>query len=346
MRRHVALTGLAALLLTALPAAPASAHTYTYTVETRGGVSSDVGTFSALARSALEDSRGWSLGGAVSFRQVRSGGDFRLTLATPAAVDAASPGCSPTWSCRVGNLVLINEERWNSGTASWTGGLHSYRHYVINHEVGHWLGLGHRACPAPGRRAPVMQQQSISLDGCTSNTWPLPSEKRALASAKGISWEDDGGGDSSPLLNRGDRGPAVAEWQRQLNQVRANDIRVDQIFGPVTQRATMDFQRSQGILVDGVVGPQTRQAMRSALSSGGAPEDRQSAPLLQRGDRGPAVAEWQRQLNQVRANDIRVDEIFGPVTQRATMDFQRSQGILVDGIVGPQTRQAMRNALR
>ena len=65
MRRHVALTGLAALLLTALPAAPASAHTYTYTVETRGGVSSDVGTFSAFARSTLEDSRGWSLGGAT-----------------------------------------------------------------------------------------------------------------------------------------------------------------------------------------------------------------------------------------------------------------------------------------
>jgi hypothetical protein len=270
------LVGLTALLLTALPAAPASAHSYSYsyTVETRGAVGSDVRAFAAIARSTLADARGWSLGGAISYRQVRSGGQFRLVLATPAAVAAASPGCSPRWSCRVGDLVLVNEQRWNTGSATWTGGLARYRQYVINHEVGHWLGLGHRRCPAPGSPAPVMQQQSLRLDGCTGNTWPLPSETGAVAAARGLpaapadsgSRRGTGGRLPRDWIERGDRGPAVGQWQRQLNRLRASDIAVDHVFGPVTQKATQEFQRSQGIVVDGIVGLQTRRAMRTALS--------------------------------------------------------------------------------
>lgn len=271
MRRFGALLGALALSVfgfTALPANPASAHTFTYTIETRGGVSSDVGTFAAIARTNLTGGRGWTLEGGISYWQVSSGADLRIVLATPAAVDAAAPGCSATWSCRVGNQVLINEERWNTGTASWTGSLHSYRHYVINHEVGHWLGLGHWGCPGWGAVAPVMQQQSISMDGCRANTWPLRSEKQAVAQIQGVSSYlsgTSGSGQTVSLLDRGDRGPAVAEWQAQLNRVRVHDIAVDGVFGPITEQATIDFQRSQGILVDGIVGPQTRSAMRNAL---------------------------------------------------------------------------------
>src|SRR3712207_1605403 len=70
-----------------------------------------------------------------------------------------------------------------------------------------------------------------------------------------------------------------------------------------------------------------------------------AASTLQLGDRGPEVAEWQRQLNRVRDPDIAADGIFGPQTDAATRDFQRAAGIKVDGIVGPQTRAAMDRAL-
>lgn len=203
MRRPPALVGLLALLTSlfvAVPAAPAMAHSYTYTVETRGAVTSDVGHFAAVARQTLADPRGWSLDGGIQFTEVPSGGGFSLVLATPDAVAAAAPICSAEWSCRVGEQVLINEDRWNTATASWTDTLANYRHYVINHEVGHWLGLDHRSCPAPGAPAPVMQQQSISLDGCVTNTWPLASERTDLATTLGVhSYLDDVG----PVLHPG-----------------------------------------------------------------------------------------------------------------------------------------------
>jgi hypothetical protein len=69
------------------------------------------------------------------------------------------------------------------------------------------------------------------------------------------------------------------------------------------------------------------------------------APLLRRGDRGPAVAVWQRELNRWLDDDLAVDGIYGPVTEGATIRFQRAAGIAVDGIVGPQTRAAMRKVL-
>ncbi|UOY01116.1 DUF3152 domain-containing protein [Blastococcus sp. PRF04-17] len=190
------------------PAATAADRTYTYTIETRGPVSSDVGYFATMARATFAHSAGWGLGGRLGFTQVPSGGNFRLILATPAQVAAASPSCSAQWSCRVGELVLINEQRWNGGSASWPYSVHNYRHYVINHEVGHWLGLGHQNCPGAGAPAPVMQQQSISLGGCRAQIWPLAFEKATVAQRHGIqSWFTDRG----PVLGGGAQMQA-GEW--------------------------------------------------------------------------------------------------------------------------------------
>lgn len=149
-----------------------------YSIQTRGKVTSSLGEFKTLVQQTLSDSRGWS-GLGITFNQVSSGGSFNLILAQAEEIGKASSGCSSEWSCRVGTSVFINDDRWSGATDAWNsagGTLRDYRHMVVNHEVGHWLGHDHRSCSGKGELAPLMQQQSISLQGCKFNAWPLSYE--------------------------------------------------------------------------------------------------------------------------------------------------------------------------
>ncbi|SPU24161.1 membrane protein [Bifidobacterium adolescentis] len=89
-----------------------------------------------------------------------------------------SPSCSVEYSCRVDNNVIVNDDRWNGGTQQWLaagGNLARYRTMVINHEVGHRLGHidNETTCAGEGQLAPLMQEQSMHLDGCKVNEYPL-----------------------------------------------------------------------------------------------------------------------------------------------------------------------------
>lgn len=153
--------------------------TVTYSVETRGTITASLAEFKSQANATLNDGRGWSRLG-VKFVEVASGGDFSLVLSEASHVPSFAPGsCSSTYSCRVGRYVIINQDRWMNATPSWNNGggsLRDYRHMVVNHETGHWLGHGHSSCGGAGQPAPLMQQQSINLQGCTFNAWPLAGE--------------------------------------------------------------------------------------------------------------------------------------------------------------------------
>ena len=153
----------------------------TYHVEKRGPLRASLSVFRRLTRETLEHPRGWRRTG-TTFRRVARGGDFTLVLAEASWLPRFSSACSREWSCRVGRYVIINQTRWLRATPLWRsrgGTLRAYRHYVLNHELGHWLGLGHRACPGRGLRAPVMQAQSKGLDGCRINPWPRDAEVAA-----------------------------------------------------------------------------------------------------------------------------------------------------------------------
>ncbi|UQX86731.1 DUF3152 domain-containing protein [Jatrophihabitans telluris] len=183
----LAATGAVVVALASHTSQPAGAASGTvrFTYVVRGmHNSSSLSTFASLAAQTYADPRGWSLGGSVTLSRVNQGGDFTLWLAAAADVPSFGSPCDSSYSCTVGRDVIINESRWLGATAPWKsahGSLSDYRHMVLNHETGHWLGFGHSFCGGPGQLAPVMQQQSISLQGCRFNPWPLASERRALA---------------------------------------------------------------------------------------------------------------------------------------------------------------------
>ena len=163
--------------------------TYTWSVATRGRVRSSAGDFAAEVASVYADARGWSLGGSIRFVQVPSGGSFTVWLAEASTVPSFSSLCSAAYSCQVGRDVIVNDDRWTSGSPLLAMGVNDYRAMVVNHETGHWLGLNHSTCPGPNQAAFVMQQQSKGggfLGACRPNPWPRDEERLSVGAARGL----------------------------------------------------------------------------------------------------------------------------------------------------------------
>lgn len=158
------------------PSQPGAETVYRYVLRIEGGTGVDAASAAAKVESVLNDDRGWRSVEGVSFEQVADAdsADFVLSIATPPTVDEL---CSPLetnsmWSCRNGDNVAINSDRWNYGSPTFSD-IDAYRIYVTNHEVGHFLGHEHEFCAGAGLTSPVMAQQSRTREGgCVENGWP------------------------------------------------------------------------------------------------------------------------------------------------------------------------------
>ncbi|MFE2156162.1 DUF3152 domain-containing protein [Streptomyces lavendulae] len=167
--------------------APGKGKVVRYRVDVEQGLGLDPQLFAEAVQRTLNDPRSWGHGGAMTFERVPAGeADFVITL--------ASPGTTGTWCAKSGldttvdnvscdsaatERVMINAFRWAQGSATYgPDQMLAYRQMLINHEVGHRLGHGHVSCQTPGSLAPIMQQQTKSLDidniHCLPNPWVFP----------------------------------------------------------------------------------------------------------------------------------------------------------------------------
>ncbi|GAB3686915.1 DUF3152 domain-containing protein [Nocardiopsis oceani] len=149
----------------------------TFAVEVEEGLPGDNDDFVEAVEEILGDPRSWGEDGDRSLQRVDGDdADIRVLLAAPDTVDSM---CAPLQtngfvSCANGNRAIINQNRWVSGVEHFEDDLETYRIYLINHEVGHTFGHGHVDCPGDGEPAPVMQQQTLDLQGCEANGWVNP----------------------------------------------------------------------------------------------------------------------------------------------------------------------------
>jgi hypothetical protein len=155
-----------------------------FRVAVENGLGQDPNAFAPAIDRVLADPRGWTSDTQFRFQRVPQSAtaDFTITLASP---DTSEMLCATGGlytekftNCRLVGQVVINLARWLTAVANYGAPLDVYQAYAINHEVGHELGLGHEACPGPGRLAPVMQPQTYGLNGCLPNPWPYVDGKR------------------------------------------------------------------------------------------------------------------------------------------------------------------------
>lgn len=156
--------------------------------------------FARLVDSTLSDPRGWINDPRFRFEHVTEEQDpnLRIRLTSVGTThELCGNDLEMETSCRTTvtgeSLVVLNESRWVRGAVPFEGDLGSYRQYLVNHEVGHALGYrDHVACGENGALAPIMMQQTLSLNNgelnsyapaeiypdndatCRYNPWPYP----------------------------------------------------------------------------------------------------------------------------------------------------------------------------
>ncbi len=140
-------------------------------------------------------------------------------------------------------------------------------------------------------------------------------------------------------LKLGDRGKEVLDVQSRMCGLGYNvgTDGVDGFFGPDTQAAVLAFQQANGLLADGIVADNTWQELVEAGYGTGERLLYLKIPSF----RGADVLILQRSLNRLGFNAGPEDGIFGYVTERAVLDFQKNAGLVVDGMVDESVLKSM-----
>lgn len=181
------------------------------------------------------------------------------------------------------------------------------------------------------------------------------------------------------LFRLGDRGDSIKEIQKLLIETGYYFDEKDGIFGPLTEKAVINYQKNHGLMIDGIVGQETYKhlsgvsvSVTNEIEESDSNSDAQiyaaetniedipdpviatsidsvekndinTVDLLQNGDRGQAVKDLQKLLKNKGYYNSSLDGIFGPRTEAAVRNYQINNQLAVDGIAGPQTIHHLKN---
>ena len=143
------------------------------------------------------------------------------------------------------------------------------------------------------------------------------------------------------MIKPGDRGDVVTAVTNTLHRLGLIASPTD-TFTEEVASAVRAFQQERGLRVTGEIDVGTHAAIEEARWKLGDRSLKVDSPLM----RGDDVAALQSRLIDMGFNPGRVDGIFGPTTESAVKEFQKSVGVKIDGICGPGTVMSLMRLMR
>lgn len=143
------------------------------------------------------------------------------------------------------------------------------------------------------------------------------------------------------MIKPGDRGDVVTVVTNTLHRLGLISAPTDTFTTEVAD-AVRAFQQARGLSVTGEIDLGTQAAIDEARWKLGDRTLKVESPLM----RGDDVAALQARLIEMGFNPGRVDGFYGPLTEKAVAEFQKSVGVKIDGICGPGTVISLMRLMR
>lgn len=144
---------------------------------------------------------------------------------------------------------------------------------------------------------------------------------------------------TAPVLREGSRGAEVTRIQQRLIELGLLNTRATGVFGPATKDAVIRFQRANALTSDGVIGSSTITALFPPVQNN--PVSVPINSVLRRGSRGAQVTILQNRLIELGLLNVSANGNFGPLTQSAVEQFQRTNTLTVNGVVDSETAKRL-----
>ena len=164
-----------------------------YSIDISSNIDSNVDDFINSVQSIIEHRYGWSSIYPITFKRISSYelrqrvtdspfDHFELILMDDKDIHQNCGSSLDGLSCfnYKTRILSIRKSRWLYGSKQSKMSLKQYRNYLINHEVGHAIGLPHNSTPIikDGKcYSPIMHQQTKGqLLGCLPTEYPMKEE--------------------------------------------------------------------------------------------------------------------------------------------------------------------------
>jgi peptidoglycan hydrolase-like protein with peptidoglycan-binding domain len=185
----------------------------------------------------------------------------------------------------------------------------------------------------------------------TENVSPAPTSESQDKTENNI--------DSSPL-KKGDEGDQVKKLQEALKKQGffPSNQQPTAYYGPITENAVKEFQKSKGLPVNGIAEEATQQLLfnpspQNTPTQTSIPENQTTSnetdgnfTVLKLGQKGDKIKQLQELLKAKGyfPKNTQTTFYYGPITENAVKKFQQDQGLKADGMVGKNTWDKLINS--